>query len=266
MNYRLRGQESDRDEALVRERAAVYGIPCTVFRPKAGRKGNLEEILRDERYAFFERLRKKLGYDLVAVAHNEDDQAETVLFRLLRGAGLEGLSAMLPRNGYIVRPLLSMSRQDILRYLDEQKLSYREDESNKDRRFMRNRIRHGLIPFIERDFQPNIRKVLARSASVFATDYQLLATSPKRMTISRLEPGKAVFSRREALAVPQPLLTRELRTLFKEFSGGKAPEKGIIDEWMKALQSEKKKTQTVTMRGLKLERKGDRVTLLNSGH
>jgi tRNA(Ile)-lysidine synthase len=264
VNYRLRGDESDLDEALVRERAAAYGIPCTVLRPKKTAKGNLEEALREQRYAFFERLRKKLGYDLVAVAHHEDDQAETVLLRLLRGSGLRGLSAMLPRNGWIVRPLLSMSRQDILRYLKDQKLPYREDESNTDQRFMRNRIRHELIPFIERGFQPNVRKVLARSASVIASDYSFIKTAHHQALKMAHASGKTVFSRDEAVTLPRALLARELRTLFVKFSGGKAPEKGIVDEWMKVLRSEKKKSQTVTTRGLKLERKGDRVTLLKS--
>lgn len=266
VNYRLRGAASDLDEVLVRERAAAYDIPCTVFRPKKTVKGNLEETLRDERYAFFERLRKKLGYGRVAVAHHEDDQAETVLLRLLRGAGLQGLAAMRSQSGAIIRPLLSMSRQDILQYLEERGLPYREDESNGDRRFMRNRIRHELIPLLERDFQPNIRKVLARSAAVIASDYELAnKTSQGALTLA-WKAGKVAFSRSEALALPPALLLRELRALFAVFSDGKMPEKGVMDEWLKALRSEKKKTQSVTVRGLKLERKGDTVTLLNSAH
>ncbi len=159
-----------------------------------------------------------------------------------------------------------MSRQDILQYLEERGLPYREDESNGDRRFMRNRIRHELIPLLERDFQPNIRKVLARSAAVIASDYELAnKTSQGALTLA-WKAGKVAFSRSEALALPPALLLRELRALFAVFSDGKMPEKGVMDEWLKALRSEKKKTQSVTVRGLKLERKGDTVTLLNSAH
>jgi tRNA(Ile)-lysidine synthase len=264
VNYRLRGIASDRDETLVRERSALYGLPCTVFHPNKPVRGNLEEMLREQRYAFFERLRKRLGYDLVAVAHNEDDQAETLLLRLLRGSGLRGLSAMRARNERIIRPLLATSREDILHYLAERGLSYREDESNTDRQFLRNRIRHELIPLLERDFQPQAKKVLARTAATLAEEFALLEnTSPATLQVEYLS-NAALFSRAEAVALPAAILVRELRELFRVFSPGKSPEKGSIDEWVKALRSEKKKSQLVKARGLKLERKGDRVTLLKS--
>lgn len=264
VNYRLRGVASDQDEALVRERAAAYGLAITVFRPKKPAKGNLEEGLRDARYAFFERLRKKLGYDLIAVAHNEDDQAETLLLRLLRGAGLQGLSAMRAKSGAIIRPLLATSRQDILQYLRERRISYREDESNADRRFMRNRIRHELIPLLERDFQPRARKVLARTAATLAEEYALLESAAPAVLNIKINGRKASFSRAEAAELSPLALTRELRRLFVAFSPGKPPEKGGMDEWVKVIRSGKGKTQRVTLRGLKLERKGDKVTLLNS--
>lgn len=258
VNYGLRGAASDLDEALVREQAGRYGIPVSVFRPKRTRRGNLEERLREERYAFFERLRKKLGYDVVAVGHHEDDQAETVLLRLLRGAGLEGLSAMRAKSGRVIRPLLAVSRLGILRYLKERGIKYREDESNLDRRFLRNRVRHELIPLLERDFQPNIRKVLARTASTIASDYDSFAAADRDFF------GKAgTFSRWEALAMPESELARALRGRIKALSG-KAPAKGTVDECLKALKSTKKKPQTVVFGGLKLERKDDRVTLLKS--
>ena len=266
VNYRLRGAASDQDEALVRERAAKHNLPITVFRPKQPSKGNLEESLREERYAFFERLRQKLGYDLIVVAHNEDDQAETLLLRLLRGAGLQGLSAMRAKSGTVIRPLLTMSRQDILQYLHERDISYREDGSNADRRFMRNRIRHELIPLLERDFQARAKKVLARAAATLAEEYALLESAAPAVLDIKTSGRKVSFSRAEAVALPPLVLARELRRLFAAFSLGKPPEKGVVDEWMKAIRSGKGKVQRVDLRGLKLERKGDTVTLLNSAH
>lgn len=263
VNYRLRGRASDLDEQLVRDRAKFYGIPCTVLRPRKKITGNLEAGLRSIRYAFLEKLRQEKKYDLIAVAHNEDDQTETFLLRLLRGSGLQGLAAMRPKQGAIVRPLIETSRRDILRYLEERSLAYRTDRSNDSQKFLRNRLRNKLLPLLEKEYQPQIKKLLATNASLLAEDYAFLEslTPPLR---SLKNTGKSViFSCSELLALPEALVRYELRRLLEPCLG-QNPEKSLLDEIVKSLKSTKKKAQTVAFRGLKLLRKGDRVTLFIS--
>lgn len=256
VNYRLRGKDSDLDEALVRERAAFYDLPLTIFHPKKTTASNLEEKLRDIRYHFLEELRKKKGATLIAVAHHEDDQAETFLLRLLRGSGMTGLSAMRPKHGHVVRPLINMSRRDILRYLKERNIAYRTDGSNTDTQFLRNRLRHELLPLLEKEYQPRVRKILADTAALLASDYAILETLPSQ------NDGKT-FSVQELLALPEPILRTKLRSLLKPYYQEKAAPKGLIAEIMKLLRSRKGKVQTLSFRGLKIERKGDTVRLLN---
>lgn len=224
---------------------------------------NLEERLRNIRYAYFERLRRRYRFAFVAVGHTQDDQAETFLLRLLRGSGLQGLSAMRSKRERVVRPILNMSRPDILRYLKERKLRYRVDKSNTDLRFLRNRIRRRLIPLLERDFQPQIKKRLARTACLLSEEAALLASLPP-FPVSQNK-DTLTFSCAALLAVPEPLARKHLRDMFLVLLPSRtAPSSGLIAEVLKALKSTKGKIQTVTMRGLKLVRKGDTVTLLNS--
>lgn len=264
VNYGLRGCASDLDQKLVEKQAASYGIPVTVFRPEKKVSGNLEESLRDIRYGFFETLRKRKKCDHIAVAHNMDDQAETLLLRLLRGSGLQGLSGMRPKNGAVIRPLIETSRQDILRYLEERGIASREDKSNRDTRLLRNRIRHELLPLLEKRFQPKTKKLLANTAALLAEDYAFLQHISVPLSSLKTSSETIRFSRSELLALPEPLIRRELRTILTPLLGGKPPEKNLIDEIMKGLKSGKSKVRTVSFRHLKLTMKGDRVKLFIS--
>lgn len=261
VNYRLRGADSDLDEALVREQAAQYQLSFSVLRPKKTTASNLEEKLRDIRYQFFEKLRRQKKATLIAVAHHRDDQAETFLLRLLRGSGMAGLSSMRPKNNSIIRPLIDMSREDILRYLKERKIHYRTDTSNTDQKFLRNKIRHSLIPLLEREYQPTIKKILADTATLLASDYALFEHMP--VLPYQEKNGILVFSAKVLLSLPEALLRQELRTLFTTHYQKKSLPKGLIDEIVKILRSTKKKHQTLTFHGLKIERKGDTVRLLD---
>lgn len=263
INYHLRGKASDLDEKLVREIATRRGLPYLVFSRRKKLASGAEEKLRDIRYAFFEKLRKKVKAHHIAVAHNQNDQAETLLMRLLRGAGLSGLSAMRPKNNYIIRPLIETSRADIIQYLKERQITFREDESNKDERYFRNRIRHTLIPFLEKNFQPQAVKLFSETALLLGEDYALLQKCPANFFIKRAA-RSVEFSRSAFLNLSDALQRRELRTLLKPLLSGKNPEKNIISELIKAFKSEKSKTQTITFKGLKFIRKGDKVSLFQS--
>ncbi|MBP9728447.1 MAG: tRNA lysidine(34) synthetase TilS [Candidatus Moranbacteria bacterium] len=261
INYRLRGQDSDLDEAHVRQRALAYALPLTVFHPRKVSSSNLEEKLRDIRYRSLEKTRVLKKATLIATAHHQDDQAETFLLRLLRGSGMAGLSAMRPKNGFIVRPFIEMSRVEVLQYLKERGIAFREDQSNSDPRFLRNQIRHTLIPLLEKNYQPKMKKILADTASLLASDYALLTSLPPLPL--KKSPGVTEISVPALRNLPEPLLRQELRHLLGSFYPKKSPPKGIIDEFQKLIKSTKNKRQTIEIPGLKIERRGAIVRLLN---
>lgn len=165
VNHGLRA-ESDREQALVAETCRNLRLPLRVqrLRPRERRTG-IEVWARNERYAFFSRCREGGSLDFVATAHTRDDQAETVLFHMLRGSARRGLAGIPPkREGWLIRPMLDCSRQEVEAYLRERRLSYAVDPSNADVRFARNRIRHHLLPLLESEYSPQIRRHLASLA------------------------------------------------------------------------------------------------------
>jgi tRNA(Ile)-lysidine synthase len=158
-NHKLRGRASEADEKFVVRLAAQHGLEFFVARENIAAKakserGNLEDVARRARHAFFERLVQEGRLVRVAVAHTADDQAETVLAHVLRGTGLAGLGGIHPTSGVVVRPLLGVRRAELRAYLRKKRQSWREDASNRDTKRMRARIRQKLLPLLEREFQP----------------------------------------------------------------------------------------------------------------
>jgi tRNA(Ile)-lysidine synthase len=173
--------ESVEDARFCEELGARYGVSVRIgradVRARAARDhGGLEEAARRSRYAFLETVRQETGAMAIAVGHTRDDQAETFLLRLLRGAGTDGLASMRPRSGGILRPLLAVSRAEVLAHLAARGLSWREDASNRDLSLLRNRVRHELLPYLEARFNPEVRPALARSAELLAEDAAALDT------------------------------------------------------------------------------------------
>lgn len=168
-NHQLRGAESDGDEAFVRELCDRLDIPLTVGTAAvmAGEKG-LEAAAREARYDFFDELPGK-----IATAHTADDNAETVLMHLIRGTGLKGLGAIAPVRGRIIRPMLSVTRPQVLDFLEEYCLSYREDSSNGTDQFLRNRVRHHVMPLLRQE-NPRISENLSEMAMRLREDEALL--------------------------------------------------------------------------------------------
>lgn len=179
-NHRIRGAEADEDEQFVRSLADQHGLEfhhssTDVPAYAAEHTLSLETAGREARYRFFESFFEHKALDAVATGHTMDEQAETVLMRVLRGAGTKGLGGIYPRKkvlsggaeiGYIVRPLLGMRRAEVRDYLARIHQSWREDATNVDLQYTRNRIRHGLIPLIETRFQPTAAAALAQLAAV----------------------------------------------------------------------------------------------------
>lgn len=169
VNHRLR-PEADDDEAFVVELARSLGCDLRVHRPTLD-EGNLEQAAREARRRFFHANVADGICERVATAHTESDQAETLLFRLLRGAGPAGFAAILPvtQEG-LGRPLLTVSRDDVARWLTDRGIAWREDATNADSRFARNRIRHSLLPQLEREWNPALSNALARTAAIAAEE------------------------------------------------------------------------------------------------
>ena len=172
-NFHLRGEESDGDEQFVREFAEHNGLTLYVKQfdtiGYAKEHGvSIEMAARELRYAWFEELRQQLNYDYIAVAHHADDQLETFFINLLRGAGIRGLKGMQPVNGNIIRPLLDVSREEIHQYAIENGIKWREDHTNAETQFLRNKIRHELLPVIDsisKEGRNSILKTISHLAS-----------------------------------------------------------------------------------------------------
>lgn len=166
-NFRLRGEESDGDEKLVTGLSRKYDVPIykTTFDTVGyahDNKISIEMAARELRYRWFETVRTAHHFDFVAVAHHRDDQVETFFLNLARGTGLAGLTGMRPINGKIVRPLLFASRQEIESYCQDNSLEFREDASNKNTDYQRNKVRHVLLPVME-TLNPSFREGLIRT-------------------------------------------------------------------------------------------------------
>ncbi|HPF19873.1 MAG TPA: tRNA lysidine(34) synthetase TilS, partial [Syntrophomonas sp.] len=178
VNHGLR-PEAALEQQFVEEQCQSWGITCyaksiDVSGLARQAKTSLEDAGRQARYGFFYELLQILQADVVATAHHQDDQAETVLLHLLRGAGMPGLRGILPRNGRLVRPLLSHSKHDLLAYLQDNQIAYCIDESNQDESFLRNRIRHQLIPLLQAEYNPQITENLSRLAEIIRAENDFL--------------------------------------------------------------------------------------------
>lgn len=193
-------QESGADAAFVESLGAQWTIPVVAERrpvaARCTREGwSLEDGARRIRYEFLAETARRLSADCVAVAHTADDQAETVLMRLLRGAGLTGLAAIpasraLDGDVRIIRPLLGVWRHEVLSYLRGQKMAYQDDPTNQDRRFVRNRIRHELLPLLERDYNPNVKQALVQLAQQSRGDEAYLRDGAARQWKRTVKSGR----------------------------------------------------------------------------
>ena len=183
LNHKLRGEASDADERFVAQLASRHGV--AFYREEArvgGLEGNLESNARRARLGFFARLIAAGRADRIATGHTRDDQAETVLFRLLRGSGLAGLAGILPVTSEgLIRPLLDITRAEVEEFLRARSVDWREDASNRDARFARNRIRHGLLPELEREWNPGIREALGRLADLAGEEERWWAAKIERL-------------------------------------------------------------------------------------
>lgn len=186
VNHKLRGLESDADERFVRDQAAEHGLEFWSETAVVETRSGIENEARRLRYDFFARLLKDAKATKIATAHTLDDQAETVLLRLFRGTGIRGLGGIHPRlrllkdgktSGEVVRPLLGFRRAELRRFLRECGQGWREDSSNQDESFLRNRLRARLLPLIAEDFGDSALEHLAELAEIARAEEELSTQS-----------------------------------------------------------------------------------------
>lgn len=208
-NHGLRGRESDGDEAFVREFCQQFEIPLQVGREQvcSGEKG-LEAAAREARYRFFATLS-----GTIATAHTADDNAETVLLHLIRGTGLKGLGAIAPKMGAVIRPMLGITRQEVECFLEEYHIPHREDSSNETDLFLRNRLRHHVMPLLKEE-NPRLAENLSAMAMRLREDERALSELS-----AQEEPGN-VSQLRNMLPAQR---SRALETLLKQW-GVREPE------------------------------------------
>jgi len=225
-NHRLRGDESQRDADFVRSFVSkccpdvklIVGsgdVSAQATRNKTG----IEETARDMRYAFLQETARSVGAQVIATAHNADDNAETILLHLIRGSGLRGLTGIPPRRGNIVRPLLTTQRSAIEGYLRIYGLPHVEDSTNADQRFARNRVRCQLLPLL-REMQPQFIAHMSQTAQLLTLDEEYLTTQAAQ-TLPAPQPISGGLSAHapSIAAQPDPLAVRMVRLLLDKLTG-----------------------------------------------
>ena len=222
-NHHLRGAESDGDEASVRELAASLGIEyvrgeAEVGRVARERHGNVEAVARELRYRFFFSLVDQGRMDRVATGHTANDQAETVLMRLLRGTGTRGMGGIYPLlEGKVVRPFLSLTRPEVMQEIAARGLSYRTDSTNLNTRLQRNRIRMDLLPLLEKEYNPGIVPLLNQLADRARDDESCL----ERLARERAHPWRVHEGKEERIPIhallgfPPAVARRVLRQMLQ---------------------------------------------------
>lgn len=224
VNHGLRGEAADRDEEVSRSMAASLGIEFFSLRADvrayAEEKGIGEEAAgREVRYAYFDRLMDEHGIELTATAHHRNDNAETILMNFMRGSSASGLCGIPYRRGRIVRPLLDITRAEIERYCDDNGIAYVTDATNTDESYTRNRIRHSLLPYIEREFNPAFVETVTNNAEIISRDEDYMRSETERICEKHVKDGSIDI---DILKNMHPALTA--RVIRNMIAGAKSTE------------------------------------------
>ena len=260
VNHRLRASESDEDEQFCRDLAGRLGLPIVVkaadvLERARERRQSIEAAARIERYACFEQAAIELDATCVATGHTRDDQAETVLLRLFRGAGGRGLSAIRPRRGIYRRPLIDISHDDVRADLAARGETAREDGSNSDVTIPRNYLRRSVLPAIVGDW-PGAVAALARFAELAADDEQFLAATAREVSLAVALPaagGVQQIDGRGLNQLPAALARRIVRQALE--AAGAAPNFRDV-EAVRALARSRKAAGHLDLDGVEIEKAG----------
>lgn len=227
VEHGIRGKESLEDAAFVRTVCEGLGVPFHLeqvdVKELARREGlSLEEAGRMARYRAFEKWREKTGACKTAVAHNADDQAETILWNLIRGTGLKGLGGILPVNGPVIRPLLGCTRQEIEAWLGDRGISYRTDATNLEEIYTRNKLRRKVIPYLERELNPRASRHIAMAGErIWRADAYLRGQAvEKAARIGKVGEGEARLNRELLLSEERIMQEYLIRWALEQAGGG----------------------------------------------
>ena len=249
-NFHLRGLESDRDESFVRQLCEEHSIPLHVthFDTSAYAKEHhlsIEMAARELRYEWFEHIRKEIEASVIAVAHHRDDSVETFLLNLMRGAGINGLKGIPVKNGYIVRPLLSVSRDVILDYLQAINQGYVTDSTNLEDEYMRNKIRLNILPLMK-EVNPSVMETiqettfrLSEVANIYQKDrmeaitHKVTFLSPELFRISLVDilEDVAPISLLHEVLSPKGFNASQIRDIFRSLSSSQSGKRFFTTEW-----------------------------------
>lgn len=227
LNHGLRGKVADEDEAFVVNLAEKYNVKVYTKKEDMlayadANKISSEEAGRVLRYAFFDEIMQRENIQKIAIAHNKNDQAETILMRIMRGTGLDGIVGIKPVNGRIIRPLLFCSRAEIEAFESTEKLNHREDDTNKENIYTRNTIRNQLIPQLENLYNPNLVEGLSRMGQLLADDLEIIENQLEEILqkIAFQRQEKMVsFNRKVFLDLSLGLKRRVLRHAIQSIQG-----------------------------------------------
>lgn len=269
LNHNLRADESERDQSFVEKAAAQLGFEFYTGTLKEGELkdvgGSLQESAREARYAFFDEAAGSFNADRVALAHNLDDQAETVLMRILKGSGLKGLRAMPAVRAPYIRPFIEVTRAEIEAYVKKRGVEFVEDSSNESIKYLRNKLRLKLIPELEREYNPAIKEALISLSASARRDYSFIEKEAAKLFTSAKEEGSEgrVVLSRERLAGAHPALSARAFLIAVESLKGDVREfySVHIESFLTLVNSIEPGASVDLPGGMKVRREYDRVII-----
>jgi tRNA(Ile)-lysidine synthase len=224
-NHGLRGDAANRDAHFVQEQAENLGLAVTIGTDEgslARKRGNLEERARIRRYEFFSRAAQETGSHKIALGHTANDQAETLFLWLLRGAGRRGVGGIPPVRDNIIRPLIDVERKQVVQFLTGEEIAWIEDPTNRETHILRNRIRHVLIPLLEKEFEPQTIKILRTASEVLRDEdtwIDELTRDASHCLMREKKGGEVSFAVAEFLTLPVALQRRLVRRALEKVKG-----------------------------------------------
>lgn len=228
INHMLRGKEADEDENYARKISNSLGVEFFCKREDINRYGkekglSSETAGREVRYNFFNEVKRNCSFSKIATAHNANDQAETVLMRIMRGTGLEGLGGIpVKRDGIYIRPILFMNRKEVEEYCDEMNLQPRIDESNLERVYSRNKVRLDILPYMKENFNPDVIETINRMAIILQEDNNFIQREvEKAFKIYCEKIDDSIKIGKELFNNDKVIISRVIRKAISDVSGSK---------------------------------------------
>lgn len=242
INHGLRDSADD-DALFTRGMMQRWELECEFFKPRPPEGGNVEEWGREKRYEFFEKLAKKYSADFIFTAHHQDDDFETMLLHVLRGTRVKGLAGMAPIRGKLIRPLLYTSGTEISAYVEDQQIPFRNDPTNEDDRYMRNFLRHKIVPVLNHVY-PGLAERWQAQKGYWNELQIMLETDALKFMEENLDP-KDGLHRANFNKLPYPLRATILELWYWETTGKRIPDNATLDRWDEAIRTldPRKKTE-----------------------